>query len=1017
MRMFTVSAFVLLASLSTSPEAPSTQLLPAAVEEGRVYEALGATTAILDSSSALVTDVIVGDDVTTVLFNGERLRPFDADQEDAFIEALAGAHTGFALSRPILLDVVNADGSRRPLGGREQVVHDRRAATRPKAPHHAPPKTRSSDRFPFGSALLGYRIAISAGHGWLVDGSGWRTQRDRWTGCAGCRGIVEDFFTQEVVSRQVLPLLQQMGAEIVVVREPNLEATVAQVIVDDSNPGYGESGEWSPGTDPIGWAGSYRTNADTDLGAASFLLPMQSDKPVRVSLRYPEGQNRTTAAIVSVNHAAGTRTFNLDQTKMGRHWLDLGAFVMGPNGSVDIAHGPAAGFLIADAVKAGGGIWAASGHPAWQMSAKEYVPWSGAPSSVTSRADVTIRPAFAETTNPDLYISIHANAAGVTGGSSANGISTYRYSCGSYPNFTSSANASACDDPPGSTALIDTVHQAMVDSLRSEWDPNFGNRGTLVANFGEVRELDDTPGILIETAFFDNNVDPAGSPPPAVNDNTALHDPRWREAFARGLAEGIAQHLTGGHAPPDRPTGLMARNERDGTLTLTWEPVAGALGYRVYTAREGRAFDEGIVIDGDNRHVVTDAPPREVLVFKVAALDENGEGFASAAVGARFRGALLSSTVAPAHALLVTAYDRWDARVQDEDNDLTYAVEIAHAFGSTERDYFFDGALDEVVDDNPSALAPYDGVIWNAGKDSTFHKPFSATARDAIAGLHARGGVVIASGEEIGWALVETSTDSDDEAFLADVFGATFEADDAATYSATGTGPFSALGTFDFDDGEGGVYEVKFPDVFAPIAPANVGLTYPDGTAAAIVTEQSVLMGFPLETVLPAAARGALARAALAHLAPDIGSNDLDADGANDACETNAGFDFRDDADGPAARQACDGDAGPGPEPEPEPEPVDGGEPDGGSTSAPEGEPSAEPEGEPSVAPEGEPASGQPEGEPDAIDRFNIAPEPAACACMQATAAAPNVGLSALLLCVAVACRRRRHPTTEGRVH
>lgn len=1003
-------AFAFLAALSTSPSPSAAVLLPAPLEEGRVRQALeAAATDVFQDANDLVTEVEVDEDVTIVLLVGDALSSFDADTEDALLEALAGTHAGFGLTRPMRIDVMGSDRLRRPLGGRARVVHDRRAAQRPKGPDHAPPKTRSTERFPFGSALLGYRIAISAGHGWLVDGAGWRTQRDRWTGCTGCRGIVEDFFTQEVVSRQVIPLLQQMGAEIVVVREPNMEAGVPQVIVDDSDSGYGESGAWSPGTDPIGWNGSYRTNADSDLGAASFLLPVASEKPVRVSLRFPEGQNRTTSAIVSVNHAAGTRTFNLDQTKMGRHWLDLGAFVMGPDGSVDLAHGPAAGFLIADAVKAGGGIWPASGHPAWQMSAKEYVQWSGAPANVTSRADVTIRPAFAETTNPDLYLSIHANAAGVTGGSSANGISTYRYSCGSYPNFTSSANASACDDPPGSTALIDTVHQAMIDNLRAEWDPNFGNRGTLVANFGEVRELDDTPGILIETAFFDNNVDPAGNPPPAVNDNTALHDPRWREAFARGLAEGVAQHLTGGHAPPDRPTGLQARNERDGTLTVSWSPVTGALGYRVYTAREGRAFDEGIVVENDATYVVTDATPREVLVFKVAALDENGEGYASAAVGARFRGAQLSSTVAPAHALLVTAYDRWDARVQDQDNDLAYAVEIAHAFGSTDLDFFFDGALDEVIDDNSSALAPYDSVIWNAGKDSTFHKPFSPTARDAIAALHARGGAVFASGEEIGWALVETSSDSDDEAFLADVFGATFEADDAATYAATGVGLFASVGALNFDDGQGGVYEVKFPDVFAPISPASAALNYPDGTAAGIATDRTLLMGFPIETVIPASARATLARAALELLAPNVGEDDLDADGASDACEDGAGFNFRDDADGAAARAACLGDGGPGPEPEPEPEPIDGGEIRDGGASEPEGEPAATPEGEPGPAePDvNEPSAGPSTNEPGAIDRFNIAPEPA-CTCVLPNEGAPSLGMAALLLGLSALFRRRR---------
>src|SRR5690606_34282017 len=128
-------------------------------------------------------------------------------------------------------------------------------------------------------------------------------------------------------------------------------------------------------------------------------------------------------------------------------------------------------------------------------------PWAGAPAALDELGDVTIRPAYIESIGADAYLSFHANASGVGGGSSANGISTYRYSCSTYNDHTSSAGATACDDPPGSRALLDEVHSGALARIRSDFDPAFSDRGKLVANFGELRVLDDTPGALIETGF------------------------------------------------------------------------------------------------------------------------------------------------------------------------------------------------------------------------------------------------------------------------------------------------------------------------------------------------------------------------------------------------------------------------------------------------------------------------------------------------------------------------------------
>ncbi|MBI5496912.1 MAG: N-acetylmuramoyl-L-alanine amidase [Deltaproteobacteria bacterium] len=759
---------------------------------------------------------------------------------------------------------------------------------------------------PWGRPLAGRRIALSAGHGWLDNGGSWSTQRVRWafTGCGACRGITEDFFTAELVTGHVIPLLENMGATVVLVREPDL-SDATETLVDNGDAAYGETGTWADGTATGGWDGDYRAYPGVD-GVARFDVAVGAPGRRRASARYVHGTNRNTSAVLTLHHAGGNRVFNIDQTQTGTWWMDLGEAFFDVEGAwLTWSANPAAGYLVADAVKVGGGMFAAARKPFWQMAAESYVPWSGAPADVTARGDVTIRPAFVQHVGADVYVSIHANASGVAGGSSANGISTYRYSCwaetAQYSDHTSSAGAAACDDPPGSRELLDTVHAAVLARLRQDWDPNYRDRGRLVANFGEVRELTDIPGILIETGFFDNLENPSGTPPPRYADNRTLHDPRWRDAFAHGLAEGLARYLGAGtQAPPLRPTGVRAVNQPDGTLRVAWDAVTGADAYRVYVARHERAWDEGAVVNGMVT-VLADVAPGEVVAVRVAALGEGGEGFPSQAVVARRRGAHLVAH-APAELLVLQAYDRRDAWVQTVDNDLNHAVEHAEALRRvTGMDVYFDGALDEAVEQGAVSLSDYRVVDFAAGKDSAQDESVSTAMQGLLRAYRDAGGGLFISGEEIGYDLVDVSTDPADEAFLSEVLLATYVADDAETYimQAPPTGPFSGLADLMLDDGTGGVYEVVYPDVMAPTADAEVALVYPDGRAAAVAGAGLVFLGAPLEAVVPVSSRAALLERVLRWLVPELSTGDTDLDGASDACETAYGLDPLSDVDGP----------------------------------------------------------------------------------------------------------------------
>ena len=154
-------------------------------------------------------------------------------------------------------------------------------------------------------------------------------------------------------------------------------------------------------------------------------------------------------------------------------------------------------------------------------------------------------------------------------------------------------------------------------------------------------------------------------------------------------------------------------------IVVSWSAVAGASGYKVRRAAVQqdavRAFDEGVVVTGTTA-AFEELPAGGTFAFTVAALDDNGESFASSAVAAK---------VGPPVALIVDAYDRRDSFVQDIDNTLDYAIEHAAALGTALPG--FDGADDDALGD--LVLADWDFVDVFCGKDSSEHEPAFRQAR------------------------------------------------------------------------------------------------------------------------------------------------------------------------------------------------------------------------------------------------------------------------------------------------
>jgi len=876
---------------------------------------LPAALARVDCGPLRVTAAGVNDGVCEVTLEGDwRFLSGDDDRRERLVNDLfwaAQAASGRELDgirvhvltpagRRLLNDLVHDPAE-------AELVHKLRALPRGR-PRGLPPVD-----LPFGGSLSGRTIVVSPGHGWIYYDSlrDWSTQRGliNLPGCETCLGIIEDFSNAEIALRYLLPQLLRAGATVWVVRERDFDA--AEIITDEDSPGVVERGDWRDGSSPGGHGGDYRVLPAAGGGSITYPLAPPREGRWWISVWYVSGSNRVSDASFTVDLPGGRQVFHLDQRRDGSRWRHLGRFRLGPEdgATLTIAPGPAAEadrYLVADAVRLGGGTddtvvdGKNAGKPRWQMGALYYLPYLGLPAAANTGSDVTIRPAFAEWQGADAYLSLHSNASGGSS-SSASGTSTYRYNCGSLPDHSAAPDPSVCDDPPGSDALQRAVHSSIIEFLRDRWDPHWRDRGPLVANFGEVRVLEDIPGVLVESAFHDG-IEKA-SADMRMPDNQALQDPRFRYWLGYALYAGLSRFFDpqAELLPAEPPAGLAVVHAPDGGLLVSWQAVSGAQGYRVRWSAGGRSLDRELVT-GETAAVIAEVEPGDLVAVQVSALNSGGEGPPSELAAARYRGHGTFADV-----LLVSGFDRQDAYLGDGRNrrDQAWAHALA-ILAIADRNLYCDFAANEAVEAGLVPLAAYRAVVWICGEESTADETFSAAEQGRVAAYLDGGGALLASGAEIGWDLVEKG-DPTDQSFFGAAFGAAYLADDADTNQASGSGAFVELGELAFDDGSAGIYPVEYPDVFSAGGGEEV-LAYAGGATAAVAYARnpgrSVIVGFPLETITDAGKRAEFLDLALAWLLPGHTPDDYDSDGLPDDWE----FEHDTDPLRPSADDDPDGD-------------------------------------------------------------------------------------------------------------
>ena len=241
-------------------------------------------------------------------------------------------------------------------------------------------------------------------------------------------------------------------------------------------------------------------------------------------------------------------------------------------------------------------------------------------------------------------------------------------------------------------------------------------------------------------------------------------------------------------------------------------------------------------------------------------------------------------------ALLVTAADR---AVADMNPQVTYTklgkVDRLFAGRINSGDYLvqhgralaganltgFDACTGDAVESGNMNPAGYKLVIWQGGRGVNGGRGVSTQARAAL-DVAAKAGVsIIISGSRVARTLGGTGATSADKALLNQTLGATFGASTSlySGASATSNGSLAGLQPWTLGTLTSGPYEVGIPDVVLATAGGALAAIYTAGMGAVTQRRASpghcgVLLGFPLEGVLPATRQGQILSRLVAYCLP-----------------------------------------------------------------------------------------------------------------------------------------------------
>ncbi len=526
--------------------------------------------------------------------------------------------------------------------------------------------------------LKNKHLSIWASHGRFYDQNKgkWRWQRPNMF-CTN-----EDLFTQTIVVPYLIPMLENAGATVFTPRERDWQKN--EVIVDNDDatklPYYTEIGinrNWEDAGEK-GFAASKKTyggcdnpfkDGTTRMAVASptkgceisYQPRFTQDGEYAVYVSYPTLDKSIPDAKYIVFHKGRRTVFNVNQRMGGGTWVYLGTFEFAKGCSSDnrvVLTNESAyqGIVTADAVRFGGGMGViardgnTSGLPKCIEGSRYYAQWAGAPESVYRvksgtddyKEDIYSRPymtnwlaggsCFAprqEGLNVpiELALAVHSDAGFSKDFSSLIGSLTI---C-----TTNTGNGLLASGH--SRKRSKTFARMLLDGVRNDIAGTYGKwnkRNLYDRNYAETR-CPIVPSAIIETMSHQN-----------FPDMFMGQDPNFRFTLARSIYKSILRFNSETHdtkyvVTPLAPINVCTEFMSGDTIIIRWdaqrdatEPSATPDSYILYTAIGDYGFDNGIRVNGQACKVKL--MPNTLYNFKVSAVNEGGESFASETVSALY---------------------------------------------------------------------------------------------------------------------------------------------------------------------------------------------------------------------------------------------------------------------------------------------------------------------------------------------------------------------------------------------
>ena len=598
------------------------------------------------------------------------------------------------------------------------------------------------------NGLFNKNIALWHSHGWYYDikTDRWLWQRPRLF------QTVEDMVPMSITLPYLVPMLENAGANVFIPRERDIQTN--EVVVDNDNPGdnyveyaSSELNRWricagagfsldnppyelnhNPFT-----KGTHKiiTSEFTETAWVKWTPRFSVSGKYAVYVSYFASKENVNDAVYIVGHAAGADTIFVNQTIGGNTWVYLGKFnfIENENDTTEFWQGVQLSnrsstkdkIISADGVRFGGGFGVVSrggetsGRPKYLEGAKYYLQYAGMPDTLVynlnenkndynddyqSRAEYVnyLKGApFGPNKNRyaaglgipiDLSLAFHTDA----------GITRNDTTIGTLMIYSIEDADSNFIFPDGMSRLAnrdlgDIVQTQIVDDIRTKYDPAWSRRGLREAQYSEAFRPN-VPGILLELLSHQNFLD-----------MKFMLDPRFKFDVARSIYKGMLKFLAFQYdyeyvVQPLKPTHLRSEILESGKIKISWkpqtdplEPTAFPAKYKVYIGETEKGY-KPIAIVSDTFYVCNAKSDKQILNFKVSAMNKGGESFPSEVVS------VYVNEESSKKVLIINGFDRISGPASIETEQFTGFLNFQDAGVPDHYDLGYTG---EQIDYNPNS--------------------------------------------------------------------------------------------------------------------------------------------------------------------------------------------------------------------------------------------------------------------------------------------------------------------------